>query len=124
MARSIDWICTCGAREWAIAEIDETRTCACGAEMEQDWLPRQRRDAQWSDRDAVAVDITDDPSVPEDVRTRYIGSHEAKLKPGYRRIYLRSLQEVNRFEREHNVMNHRMHYDNNGRDLTDYQGSH
>ena len=124
MPRSIDWICVCGIRIWGIANVDDTRMCTCGQTMQQDWLPRLRHDAQWGDRDAVAVDVTDDPSVPQDVRIRYIGSHEAKLKKGYRRVFLRSLSEVDKFEREHHVMNHRMHYDSNGRDITDSQGSH
>lgn len=93
--------------------------------MRQDWLPRLRHDAQWGDRDAVMVHVTDDPSVPSDVRVRYVGSHDASLKPGYRRVLLRSLREVDKFERDHKVMNHRMHYDSNGRDISDWNiGSH
>ena len=125
MPRSIDFVCTCGHREWAIADVDETRTCACGLEMTQDWLPRLRRDAQWDDSRAVLVHVTDDPSVPADRRVRFVGSHDAKVKDGYRKVYLRSLQEVNRFEKEHQVANHVMHFDRNGRDLSDWNvGSH
>lgn len=50
---------------------------------------------------------------------RYVGSHDAKLKPGYERVYLRSLAEVDRFERSHGVANERMHFDRNGRGLDD-----
>lgn len=127
MPRSVDFVCDpCGVRIWAIAGVDETRTCdRCGAAMTQDWLPRLRRDAQWDDNRAVLVHVTDDPSVPADRRVRYVGSHDAKLKDGYRKVYLRSLQEVNRFEKEHQVCNHVMHFDRNGRDLQDWNaGSH
>ena len=123
--RSIDFVCSaCGTRVWAIASVDETRTCACGHEMSQDWLPRIKHDAQWDDNTSVLVLVNDDPSCPADVRTRYPGRHDCRVPAGYRRVYLRSLQEVNRFERDHKVANHVMHYDSNGRDITDYQGSH
>jgi len=126
MARSIDFVCPCGHREWAIADVDETRACPeCASQMTQDWLPRIGRNAQWDDRTAVMVHVTDDPNVPADRRIRYVGSHEARLKPGYRRVYLRDLQAVNKFEREHNVLNQVMHYDRNGRDPADgIVGSH
>src|SRR5204863_7346510 len=109
----------------AIAEVDEQRTCTCGMLMTQDWLPRLKHDAQWDDVRAVLVLVNDDPSCPKDVRTRYVGSHDARVPAGYRRVYLRSLAEVNRFEREHQVANHVMHFDRNGRDLADWNmGSH
>ncbi len=127
MARLIDFVCSsCGLREPdAIVEPDSTRVCPdCHGTMVEDWLPRTRHDAQWSDRDAVMVHVTHDPSVPADCRVRYVGSHDARLKPGYERVYLRSLREVDKFEREHHVMNHRMHYDQNGRGIDDsYRGS-
>ena len=124
MARSIDWTCSaCGIREWAMADVDETRTCTCGQPMQQDWLPRIQRDAQWDDQRAVLVLVNDDPSCPADVKVRYPGSHDCRVPPGYRRQYLRSLQEVNKFERTHGVANHVMHYDSNGRALDDtYHG--
>jgi len=54
---------------------------------------------------------------------RYVGSHDAKLKPGYERVYLRSLHDVDKFERQHGVANERMHFDRNGRGLDDtYNG--
>lgn len=81
--------------------------------MEQDWLPRQRS-GEWDDATAVLVHI--DPRTGD---VRYVGSHDAKLKPGYERHYLRSLAEVDRFEREHRVCNERMHFDRNGRGLDD-----
>ena len=76
--------------------------------------------AQWSDADSVMVLVNPDPSCPSDVRVRYPGSHDAKVPVGYERVYLRNLQEVNRFEKQHGVANHRMHYDNNGNALDDH----
>lgn len=66
------------------------------------------------------VHVNHDPNCPDDVRVRYPGRHDAKLKPGYERVYLRSLAEVDRFERDHHVLNHVMHYDSNGRAHDDY----
>ncbi len=86
--------------------------------MQQDWLPRLAHAAQWDDSTAVLVHV--DPSTGE---VRYPGRHDAALKPGYERVYLRSLAEVNRFERDHGVANHVFHYDSNGRGLDDtYRG--
>ena len=128
MVRTIDWVCqACGHEEIdALASEDAYQPCIkCHAMMSQRWWGTRKRYAQWSDADAVLVHMTDDPSVPEDRRIRYVGSHEAKLKAGYRRVYLRNLQEVNRFEKEHRVANHVMHYDSNGRDISDWNvGSH
>ncbi len=99
MARSIDWTCACGHREPAMAAVDEERDCpSCGLAMTQDWLPRLRRDAQWSDSTAVMIHV--DPKTGD---IRYPGTHEAKLKPGYERRYLRSLREVENFERKQGV---------------------
>lgn len=81
--------------------------------MVQDWLPRQRS-GQWDDATAVLVHV--DPTTGD---IRYPGHHNAKLKPGYERHYLRSLAEVNQFERDHHVVNHVMHYDSNGRAIDD-----
>lgn len=123
MRRIIDWTCSCGyERLNVLADENEQSACPrCAGVLTQRWWGTRSHDAQWSDRDAIMVHVTDDPSVPADCRVRYVGSHDARLKPGYRREYLRNLQEVNRFEREHQVMNHRLHYDSNGRDITDNQ---
>lgn len=86
--------------------------------MTQDWLPRVKHDAQWSDAQSIMVHVNDRTG-----KIRYVGSHEARLKDGYHREYLRSLPEINRFEREHKVVNHVMHYDRNGRAIDDtYRG--
>lgn len=122
MRRMIDFYCCECSYEVldVMAQEDERRCCPkCGVVMTQRWWAARRADAQWDDKTAVLVHVTDDPSVPEDCRVRYVGSHDAKLKDGYRRMYLRSLREVDRFEREHKVAVHAMHYDSNGRALDD-----
>jgi hypothetical protein len=96
------------------AEDDSPECPDCHRPMEQDWLPRVRHNAQWDDNTAVMVHV--DPATGD---VRYPGQHSAKLKEGYERVYLRSLAEVNAFERKHNVATHVMHYDNNGRALDD-----
>ncbi len=113
MRRCVDWYCECGRREPDVmADESDIRICSsCHVAMQQDWLPRVHRDAQWDDRTAVLVHVTNDPSVPADARVRYVGSHDAKLKPGYERRYLRSLREVEKFEREQNVRSEMAWYD-------------
>lgn len=100
MIRSIDWHCACGyVLPDAMAAEDDTNTCTeCGTQMEQDWLPRTRHNAQWDDATAVLVHV--DPRTGD---VRYPGTHDAKLKKGYERVYLRSLRDVERFESQHNV---------------------
>jgi len=108
-----------------MAEEQEERRCFCGALMEQVWWKTRQRAGRWGDADAVMVHVSNDPSVPADRRVRYPGRHDAALKPGYERVYLRYLQAVNKFERENQVMNQTMHYDRNGRDPSDWNvGSH
>lgn len=107
---------TCGAgQENLYLDEDEVSTCAsCGGVLEQIWWRRPRGPAQWDDRTSVMVHVN-----PATGDVRYPGRHDAKLKDGYERQYLRSLPDVNRFEREHKVVNHTMHYDSNGRALDD-----
>lgn len=117
MARLVDLFCECGRREVDVLcspeEIIECPDCHKG--MQQDWLPRVRRDAQWDDRTAVMVHVNAATG-----QVSYPGRHDAKLRPGYERVYLRSLDAVNRFERDHKVAVHAMHYDNNGRAIDDH----
>ena len=123
MPRSVDFICACGRRDWAIAGIDETRACPdCGAAMTQDWWTRDRGSyAQWGDRDAVVVHVNNDPACPDDARLRYPARNDAPLKEGYERVTLRSLREVERFERQHNVRSEMAWFDRgSGRGFDDY----
>lgn len=116
MARLVDLFCECGRREPDVmCAPDDIHECPdCHRAMQQDWLPRTKRPAQWDDNTAVMVHVN-----PETGETRYPGRHDAKVKEGYEKVYLRSLAEVDRFERSHKVMVHTMHYDNNGRALDD-----
>jgi hypothetical protein len=56
------------------------------------------RDAQWDDNTSVMVHV--DPATG---KVRYPGQHSARLPAGYERVYLRSLREVESFEKQHNV---------------------
>ena len=87
--------------------------------MEQVWWSRRSAPAQWDDNTSVMVLVNNDPNCPSDVRVRYPGSHNCRVPTGYSRVYLRSLADVNRFERAHGVANERMHFDRNGRGLDD-----
>lgn len=69
----------------------------CGGEMTEVWRPRNRR-AQWSERDGVVV--FRDPATGA---IRYPGRNDTPTPAGYERVEMRSLREVERFEREHNV---------------------
>ena len=117
MPRCVDLRCMGCGREQAniLLAVEETVECVdCHATMEQIWWSRPRKQAQWGDNDAVLV------FQDKEGKIRYPGRHDAKLPDGYERVYLRSLKEVDRFEREHGVVNHTMHYDNNGRAIDDY----
>ena len=121
MLRVIDWTCRCGREELdMLAHETSHRQCVCGSDMTQRWWgSRRKRHAQWGDGEAVMVHFN-----PKTGEVRYPGRHDHQLKEGFERRYMRSLPEVNKFEREHSVANHVMHFDSNGRDLTDWQGSH
>lgn len=118
MKRMVDLKCPGCERELhdqLLREEDIILCLHCAIPMEQIWWLRPRlRVAQWSDKDAVVVHI--DPMTGD---VRYPAHTEQKVKQGYEKVYLRSLQEVNKFELAHNVMNHVMHYDRNGRDHAD-----
>jgi len=75
----------------------------CMGEMEQVFLPRARH-AQWSDRDAVVVFRKPDGSIS------YPGRNDVRTPPGCERVMMRSLQEVNRFERDNKVCCEAMHF--------------
>jgi hypothetical protein len=61
--------------------------------------------AQWSDRDSVVVFKDAQGHVKFPLR------NDAPVPPGCERIVMRSLREVERFERDHNVRSHIAHYD-------------
>ena len=102
-----------------MATVDDTRQCpTCSRAMEQDWLPRHHHSAQWDDNTSVLVHVN-----PATNDIRYPGRHDAKLKEGYERVYLRSLDAVNSSSVRTRCLVHTMHYDNNGRALDDRMDS-
>ena len=120
MIRNVDLACVgCGWQKENVI-LDEAAEVACeccGNPAEQIWWKRPTaQNAQWDDSAAVLVLRGPDGSI------RYPGQHNCRVPAGYERVFLRNLQEVNKFEREQGVTNHVMHYDNNGRAVDDYVG--
>ena len=117
MKRMVDLRCTkCGTEVENVFMDEDARRYSgcCNTLMEQIWWKRPRGPAQWSDKDAVLVFKGPDGQI------RYPGRHDAHMPDGYEKVYLRSLADVNRFEHDHNVVNHVMHYDSNGRAIDDH----
>lgn len=84
------------------AENGETHT------LQQVLLARSRN-SQWSDQDAVVVFRKPDGSLS------YPARNDKPTPAGCERVVMRSLREVERFERKHNVRNEAMWFDRNGR---------
>lgn len=76
----------------------------CGGEMEQVYRLRSR-DAQWSDRDAVVVFRKPDGTFS------YPMINSKATPAGCTRVVMRSLREVEAFERQTGTRNEAMHYD-------------
>ncbi len=94
-----------------MAREDERRRCPqCRRTMQQVWWKRTRANAQWSDADAVVVFVNPNASDPQ-TRVRYPGQNTAICPPGYERVEMRSLRDVERFERTHSVRNEMVWYD-------------
>jgi hypothetical protein len=73
-----------------------------------------RRDAQWSDRDAVVVFRDAQGHI------RYPGRNDAIPPRGYEKVVMRSMHEVRQFEKAHGVVSHIAHFDNgSGRAIDD-----
>lgn len=76
----------------------------CGGLMEQVYrLPR--RDAQWGDKDAVVVYRKPNGEYS------YPGRNDRPTPAGCERVVMRSLREVEAFERRAGVVNEAMHFD-------------
>lgn len=117
MRRAVDLRCeSCEAvRYGEVCEEDARPTChVCNMYMEQCWwgLQKSAAHAQW--QVPTVVHISNDPSVPADVRVRYPARIDAPLPAGYERVEIRSDREMGKFEREHKVLHHQRHYDRNG----------
>jgi hypothetical protein len=107
----------CGHTSRSQLEFSQHLDDHAGIQRDADWYtaPVLGRFAQWDDATAPVVFINEKTG-----EVRYPGQNTARLPAGYRREYMRNLQEVNKFERQHGVANERMHYDSNGNGLDDY----
>jgi len=99
-------------------ESQEIRCPQCLTVMIQEWWPKARRERTcWSDAESVVVFRKPDGSID------YPARNDKPTPAGYERIVMRSDREVARFERDHGVVNHRRHYDSNGRGIDDQMPS-
>jgi hypothetical protein len=86
----------------------------CMGEMVEVILPKPRN-AGWSDRDAVVVFRKPDGSIS------YPGRNDAPTPKGCERVTMRSLREVERFEKDNGVRCEAMHFNNgNGAPVIDH----
>lgn len=76
----------------------------CGGEMDLVYRLRSRS-AQWSDRDAVVV------FQDKEGHYRFPGRNDVETPKGYQRVELKSLREVEKFEKSANVRSEIAWYD-------------
>lgn len=91
----------CGAVLQSHLDFMQHLDSHAGVERPPDWYfsrSRQGRPAQWDDATAPLVFVNQKTG-----EVRYPGRHDAVPPAGYARQHLRSLREVERFEREHGV---------------------
>ena len=120
MPRFLDWDCPntdCNhqIRDEFVMEIPDERICPqCSGLMDRAYyVTRRQHNTQWSDRDAVVVFKN------ADGRISYPCRNDAPVPAGSERVVIRSLHDMNKFERQHNVVNERMHFDRSGRGMDD-----
>src|SRR5512146_1364783 len=117
MPRMLDYRCaSCGHEvlDKFFMEVPDVYPCPqCGAAMDRAWYVLRGQRAPWSDADSVVVFRDKDGGL------RYPGRNDVPTPAGYERVVMRSLREVDKFERQHNVVNEAMHYDRNGRGMDD-----
>lgn len=122
--RLLDLECNkCGARLYdkflrkVPAKIIHRKTdpkSRCQGVMEQIFVAR-KRNASWSDRDAVVVFKKPDGSIS------YPGRNDAATPKGCERVVMKSLREVERFERQNGVRCEAMHFNcGNGLPVIDH----
>jgi len=86
----------------------------CKGIMDQVFLP-SARNAAWGDKDAVVVFRKPDGTIS------YPGRNDAPTPKGCERVEMKSLREVQRFERENGVRCEAMHYNSgNGPEIIDH----
>ena len=117
MPRMLDLTCrACGHQllDEFFMEVPDVIPCpSCGSPMDRLWTLPARERTQWDERDAVVVYRKPDGSLS------YPGRNDRPTPSGCERVVLRSLHEVNKFERDHHVCCEAMHYDRNGRGYGD-----
>lgn len=123
MIRNVDTRCLkCGEthENVLLAEDAQLHPCIqCGGEIEQIWWKRPRGPAQWDDATAVEVHIN-----LQTGDVRYPGQVGRPVKAGYERIHLRSLREVENFERAQGVRSEMAWFDKgSGRGFDDQVGN-
>lgn len=110
MPRLVDLVCkSCGKEERdRYIEVPHVYLCIdCNGECDEIWwAPRTRKDAQWSEKDAVVV--FRDPATGS---IRYPGRNDRPTPAGHERITMRSLREVEAFEKVSKVRCEAMHFD-------------
>lgn len=124
MPRLVDLRCPqCGdeVEDFFVMEMpDRFVHYECDVEMEIVWFgfgKNRKQNAQWSDKDSVVVFLDQKTGKP-----RYPGRNTAPTPSGYDRHVMRSLREVERFERNHGVRNEAMHFDRgSGNGFDDWQ---
>jgi hypothetical protein len=86
-------------------EVPDVIPCPnCNNPMDRLWTV-SRRNAEWSDRDAIVVYRKPDGSIS------YPGRNDAPTPAGCERITMRSLRQVESFERQHGVRSEIAWYD-------------
>lgn len=110
MPRLVDLVCkVCGKEEhdkFFMILPDAFQCGACGGRCDEVWwAPRTKKDAQWTEKDAVVV-FRDTAG-----NLRYPGRNDRPTPHGYERLVMRSLREVEAFEKQAKVTCEAMHYD-------------
>lgn len=96
--------CGCEFVDFPLPTVPDAIRCICGGAVEIIYRPRPRN-AQWSDRDCSVVYRDGNGKI-------YYPSRNDQPTPKDReRVEIRSLADMTRFERDHNVTNEAMHFD-------------
>lgn len=123
MIRMVDTACRGCKTEHLDVLLDDAAILlpclACGGEIEQIWWRRTPKDAQWDDATAVLIHVNSQTG-----EVSYPGRTDAQPRAGFESHRLRSLREVENFERAHNVRSEMAWFDQgSGRGHDDYVGS-
>lgn len=122
MPRMMDYDCaSCGfqIRDKFFMEVPDVHPCPqCGAAMDRAWYVLRRERTQWDDASAVVV-FRD-----REGKIRYPGRNDVPTPADCERVVMRSLREVESFEKQHGVRSEMAWYDKgSGRGFDDtYRG--